>query len=69
MEMCLRYNMIDAYNAGEKRHPHLVIKELCAARNAKLLNAEGVSIADCWLFDVDVPSNPAWPVYVERLPS
>lgn len=44
-----RYSMNSAFDAGEKRHPQLVILE----HFPDATNLEPVSIADCWLFEAE----------------
>ncbi|OWP84212.1 hypothetical protein BWK59_06370 [Flavobacterium davisii] len=47
--IALRYDLIEAYNAGIKIHPQLQMKEL----GYTVLDFEGVPIADCAIIKVE----------------
>ena len=44
----IRYNLNNAYDNGETRHPQLVIEEL----GMKILNYNGASTGDCIIVEV-----------------
>lgn len=58
-----RYDMNRATNAGETRHPQLVIRELAPSA----FDFEPVTIGDCWLFTSSPLELEKLPAYVEDL--
>lgn len=58
-----RYCLMSADDAGEHRHPELVMRELAERLGFRIVEAIPQSIADCWWFwiefDGEPPSLPA----------
>ena len=65
----VRYNMIGASLAGVERHPQEHMIEIARDLGVKILTAEPVPIADCWLFSLEGDSPLILPDYITRLPS
>lgn len=45
--------MLSAFDAGEKRHPQLVMKQLSELKGFSILGGFVVGFADCWMFKID----------------
>lgn len=61
-----RYDMQSADEAGENRHPGAVMNQLCVLRGVRMLSADALAIADCWLFEVDRELEPL-PPFLRRV--
>lgn len=57
-----RFDVLGAFDAGEDRHPQIVIMEIAPGAT----NLVPESIADCWTFEAPRIASP--PPYVESLP-
>lgn len=56
-----RYDVIGAYEAGEKRHPQIAIRELYPT----VIEFHPAPIGDCWLFTAGISSFDEPPAYIE----
>jgi hypothetical protein len=61
----VRYSYQTAFDNMESRHAQAVIRDFAKLYNFKIIDAESIPIADCWIFTIEGNKFPEhWPPFV-----
>ncbi len=64
----LFFDMIDAYEFGEKRHPQIAMKELAEKCKFKIIGCVPQSLFDGWDFWIEFDEEPILPPIFRSVP-